>query len=648
MSDPNARCRAIGARCRPGVALIVLLLLGLVFSVPAAARQHHPHKCKHSQATVKIRGKRKCKPIRSVFPKPHTGDERIGAWKTSLNPARSLRDHRGRKLPSLMRGHGEAGRKIYAAIAATMPEGFAHLDALANAQPKSLDRSGLSSAARCGNSGPPETDSFSRTANGVRVDASLRNSGDSKSMVFRVKSGDAFLRTSLDEETCSSLNIPSCPTADGALDSKGDWVKRLQIKVLYFKDADLVSQLVLTETRTTRTSGQTAADAKLDHLDIDDALDVSIFSTKMGDEGGSRENFELKRRVRVNMRSRPESYEPGNKPSETFTGRAPRLAGWDEKGFANLVSGLIGTYRGIETGGGFADTPGKCAELKFSPGSDTLKLRKDQRGKVDVRVESNGAADNRRATAAESVVTRISQANATFNPPTAQGKAVGFDYKVTRAGSAVKVSAGFKATSTAGLAADATWTQPTFQDSVKRITGTFGGEFDYKTGFPDPPDTHFVWNGTVTFTRDNPDDPGAAGSYTLGSGEVDVTATGTYLGCEMSGSKRFTLGPGFGSAMVTSDASGGGAPYSYKIVAYPYALPPVQGASAMDLTLSSCTIFPELNGTTKKAYVSTEIISTGFDPQISADGLSYEGSRSEPVPGSSWKCHWSLQGKLTP
>ena len=378
-----------------------------------------------------------------------------------------------------------------------MPEAFARLDALAAGSPRTLAGRATVSAAGCGRTGAPTADSFSRTVSGVRVDASLTTSGDNKSMVFSVKSGDDFLRTSVDEDTCSPLRIPQCPTAAGAVDSKGPWVKRMQIKVLYFRDAELISQLVLTETRTTRARGQTAADAKLDDLDIDDALAVSIFSTHSGTEGGTHENFELKRRLRVNMRSRPESYSPGNSSSETFTGAAPRLAGWDDTGFANLVSGLIGSYRRVEIGGGFADTPGKCAELKFSPASDTLKLKKGQTGKVQVRVESNGTADNPRATAAKSVIDLTGQENATVTPSSARGDVVPFEYKVTKAGKDIKVRAGFKATSTAGLAAERSLDPADrCEAGVKRISGTFSGAIDTLPSTPGQPGA--IADGTIT------------------------------------------------------------------------------------------------------------------------------------------------------
>jgi hypothetical protein len=615
--------------------VLVLALACLTLAASASAKPGHHHKCKRNQATVKVRGKKRCKPINSVFPKPRAGDERIAAWQTALAPASGLRDRRGRKLLSLKRGHGNAGRRIYAAFAATMPEAFARLDALGET-PRLLRGQAMVSAAKCGSAGSPTTFSFSDTVNGVRVDASLVNSGSSKSLVFSAKSGDLFIRTSLDRDTCSPLNIPDCPTAAGSLDTKGAWVSRLQVKILYFEDADLVSQLILNETRTTRTRGQTAADAKLDHLDIDDALAVSIFSTHEGTEGGSRENVELKRRVRVNMRSQPESYTAGNSASETVSGRSPNLAAWDDTGFGTLVSGLIGAYRSVETGDGFADKPGKCAELKFSPASDTLKLKKGQSGKVKVRVESNGTADNPRATAAKSLIDLTSRANANITPSSGKGDVVPFDYKVNKAGRGIKVSAGFRATSTAGLAKPVTWTQPTSNDVVQTITGTFSGSLTLLVYGPQVHQANFTWTGDVSYKRDDPEETGAAGSYTLESGKVNLTVSGTTaLGCTISGSKQITLGPAYGSATVTGD---GPYRYSFQVSSHDST---GHDTGVVVVTLSSCTNFPELNGTTMNDLFLDFALDTGFgaNASTSADGVQYDGSYSV-LGGASWT--WSL------
>ena len=244
-------------------------------------------------------------------------------------------------------------------------------------------------------------------------------------------------------------------------------------------------------------------------------------------------------------------------PSETYSGTSPKLAGWDETGFSNLVGGLIASYRAAEIGGGFADSPGKCAELKFTPASDTLKLKKGQTGTIwSVRVESNGTADNPRATAAKSAFNRTGQENATVTPGQAQGNVVPFNYTVTKAGAGVKVKATFKATSTAGLAAEASWTQPTDAEApVKRITGTFSGSADI------PEFGNFDWHGTITFARDSPDDPGAAGGYTFSSAAFDLTASGTsgppVNNCKISGSKHFDLGSGYGNGHRHRQWAGG-------------------------------------------------------------------------------------------
>ena len=641
----STQCGAIGARRRPGMgALLVLLVVGLVLSAPAEGKPGG-HKCKRSQATVKVRGKKRCKPIRSVFPRPRAGDERIAAWKTALNPGRGLRDRRGRKLLSLKRGHGRAGQRIYTAMVGTMPQGFARLDALALASPRPLLGRASASAAGCGSTAPTRTDGFSNNVNGTRVDASLRTAGDSKTQVFSSKVGDLFLRTSIEEGTCSPLRIPRCPTASGAVDSKGAWVRRLQIKVLYFKDAELVSQLVVTETRTTRTSGQTAADAKLDHLDIDDSLAVSIFSTSQGTEGGVRESFRLKRAVRVNMRSRPESYSPGNAAFESFDGASPRLADWDDRSFAGVVGSLIFSYRIAESeaiGGGFANTPGMCAELKFSPASDTLTLKQGQRGKVNVRVESNGTADNPRATAAKSAINLTSKENANVTPASGKGKVVPFDYTVTNAGSGITVRAGFRATSTAGLAAPANWTQPTKggEPPVKRITGTFTGSWEHNGA-------RISWTGSVTLTRPNPGDPGAQGGYVQSGGTVTYTASGLdplYQVCAVSHTEQFSLpdNPGRGIATVNGTPPDFGAPYHYMFDVVP------SNTDFMRLTLSGCSSGNEgLNGTTQDVYFGSpmEPLLTGssIQDQTSPDGIVYDGQKT--LRDSQWS--WTLRGKTS-
>ena len=613
---------------------IVLLLLGLLLPAAAAAKPRHHHKCKRSQATVKINGKRRCKPINAVFPKPRVGDERIAAWTTVLNPPRGLRDRRGRKLLSLLRGQGSAGRKLYAALAATMPEGFARLDALD--EPSMRPHAArATSTSGCGGSRIPRDETFvERSVAGVTVSGVEHSSPNGKSLIFRAKLGDKFVRTSVEDSSCGSEPLPECPTAEGVLRSKSSRSER--IAFLLFDDGDLVgSTIVTTETRVSD-RGRTAEDARLDFIDIDYSVNTTVNSGPAS--AMSTHRFTDRRKVLVNMRTRPESYAPGS--ASLSSGGAAKLDDIDEKRFATAVGNLITAYRSRETGAGFADKPGKCAELKFSPASDTLKLRKGQTGKVKVRVESNGTAGNPRATAAKSVVDLTGNANANLTPSSAKGDVIPFDYKVTRAGRGIKVTAGFAATSTAGLAASAIWTQPTDQ-TVQRITGTFSGSEDEIFAGPLLHQTKFRWTGTVTYKRDDTDESGPAGSYTVESGEVNVTASGsTAQGCTLAGSVRADLGPNFGSGTVTGRGAAGGSPFAYALAAFP-ADSSGHGAGEVVVTLSGCTSFPELNGTTMTDMVPGVILDTGYgaDASISADGLQYEGSRSVPG-GASWT--WSL------
>ena len=471
---------------------IVLLLLGLLLPAAAAAKPRDHHKCKRSQATVKVNGKRRCKPINAVFPKPRVGDERIAAWTTVLNPPRGLRDRRGRKLLSLLRGQGSAGRKLYAALAATMPEGFARLDALD--EPSMRPHAArATSTSGCGGSRIPKNENFvERSVAGITVSGEEHSSPNGKSLIFRAKSGDKLVRTSVEDSSCGSEPLPECPTAEGVLRSKSSRSER--IAFLLFEDGELVgSTIVTTETRVSD-RGRTAEDARLDFIDIDYSVNTTVNSGPAS--AMSTHRFTDRRKVLVNMRTRPESYAPGS--ASLSSGGAAKLDDIDEKRFATAVGNLITAYRSRETGAGFADQPGKCAELKFSPPSDTLKLRKGQTGKVKVRVESNGTAGNPRATADESVIDLTSAENANVTPSSARGDVVPFDYKVTKAGNGIKVRAGFKATSTAGLAADASWTQPTAKDVVQTITGTFSGSLDQLFYGPQVHQTHFTWTGNVT------------------------------------------------------------------------------------------------------------------------------------------------------
>jgi hypothetical protein len=636
---------------------LLVLALGLVVALgaetaPAARtapvaeaqkRKPKPKKCKRTQVTVRVAGKKRCLPIRKAFPKPRSGDERVSTALAALRfDLKGGRDRRGRPFPSLGRSYGTAGRKISTALAATLPRLFSLLDGLGS--PGSAFRTAplaVASANDCGGDAGPA--GLSGKIGGVGVGGSAQISGG-KGRATAVADFRGYQVRTEHVVDCEKFELPRCPTAEGVL--KGRWTRETRTSIFVFRDGELLNSTTYTVSRSTELRGQTADDAKLDHVDIDDTVKMSTHL------GGSQQSFgpvsinvTLNRNVRVDMRTRPESYAAGRPSVSAASGfrgllQVPRgaiVAAWqghDDGSFARVADAVIRSYRGAESGGGFADTAGKCAELKFSPASETLTLRKNQTGTVRVRVESNGTSGNPRATAEKSRLTMINPQNATFSPASARGKQVEFDYTVTKAGEGVMVSAGFKATSTAGLAVDATWTQPTEEEAtLEEISGTFQG-FVHHTGA-----INFDWSGTITFTRDDFSGPGVPGNFTLTSGQVDVTVSGrdNVQLCAVNGTRRFQLGQeASGSFGIT-----GGSP-----TAYTYAGDArLSGSAQVMVTLSSCDR-PEDNGTVQPRFIPVFVFLTG-DLETSA-GLTFAGTWGEGDPDTSVRHDWSLRGELTP
>jgi hypothetical protein len=244
--------------------------------------------------------------------------------------------------------------------------------------------------------------------------------------------------------------------------------------------------------------------------------------------------------------------------------------------------------------------------------------------------------------AAKSAIDLTSRENANFTPAGAKGKVIPFDYTVTKAGSGIKVRAGFRATSTAGLAAGATWTQPTkgAEPPVKRITGTYTGSWQYNGARID-------WTGSVTLTRPNPGDPGAQGQYVQTGGMITYTASGLdplYQACSVSHTEQFSLpnNPGRGIAKVNGTPPEFGSPYHYMFDVVP------SNTDFMRLTLSGCSSGNEgLNGTTEDVYFgsTTEPLLTGsgIQDQTSPDGIVYDGQKT--LRDSHWS--WTLRGKTS-
>ncbi len=134
------------------------------------------------------------------------------------------------------------------------------------------------------------------------------------------------------------------------------------------------------------------------------------------------------------------------------------------KSFAAVVDRAIKEYRRRKTSW---QEPNTCAQLTFSPASGSLKLDTGDTGRVVGEVEASrgGRASGRWRL--------VGRKNLTIAPATADGKEPAFQYRVTRGGSKIAVSASFRATSKAGVA-KGTWEQ-NGNDRPQAWVGTITG-----------------------------------------------------------------------------------------------------------------------------------------------------------------------------
>ena len=246
----------------------------LAVAQPAGAAKPKAVTCKAGQVKVKA-GKKKarCRSVRAVLPKPRAVDPRVAFVQSALSlPVPEGKKARGakRRTKSLRRGFGRAGRRAYAKMLKALPKALAVGDL-------------------------------------------------------------AFVIEYSTTVGYRNLDVPACPTASGAADAQRDTLDRLRVDVR--RDGRPVSSQRSSARRQTKTHGQTAGDAKLDTVDVDDA--VTINTTDNGVSIAGR----LTRHMRINMRS--EQVEP-SRSTATFVGAAG-LQPSDNGNFASLAAGIIGT-----------------------------------------------------------------------------------------------------------------------------------------------------------------------------------------------------------------------------------------------------------------------------------------------------------------
>jgi hypothetical protein len=610
-----------------------LALTALVALVPvAAADARKPVRCKAGQVRVKA-GKKtaRCRSVKAVLPKPRAVDPRMAFVKTALNlPVPKGHRHGKRRAKALRKGFGRPGRTAYKKILRALPKALAKVDR------KAPGRAPLARAAQasdpCGGDGTPLGSSTTGDG-GVIMTSDFTTSGMGMRIVFST-GGYAFVIEYFTSQGCNDLDIPACPTAAGAADADSDRLDRIRVEVR--KDGRLVSSQKSSVRRKTKTHGQTAADALLDFVDVDDVVSMNTVANGVTVKG------KLTRRTHINMRTN--TYDP-SQSSASFEG-AQALQKSDNNSFAGLASGIIAGYHGAESnpgrigfGAGWAvfdrpDGGNYCIRAVYSPDVGTLKLRRGATGTFSAKaIASDGGV------AADGRWTATRTNNGTFTPSPASGGAPTIAYHVSSdANPEELLLAGYKVTSTGGVV-ESTWSQDV-EDArpILHIRGSLSGTQTQATGAG--PSVISV-NSNLAFDRSaggfggpaNGSYQSAAGSYTLVASGIDGSGI---TACHQTGSHTFTVPKGESSMQVDGSGPSFDAPYTYTFQVF--SVP-----RAMTATRVGC---PE----SAKDYEGTTFQTGLYSPfqpvrsQRSADGKSYVGSEDQTFAGSGIKFSWSLQG----
>lgn len=584
------------ARALFPVILISAFVALLAASAPATAK---PVKCKGSKIPVTVGKRTTCVPIGKALPKPKQGDPRVADLQESLPFAR----------------FGAAGKRAERKLVRVLPRVLARIDRRAAERTATLGPTAFASA--CSANGPLDAEG---SIGGVGIAASGDNGAQ---LTVRIKGQVYRLRFA----TCggtAGLYVPECPRASGEVSARS----RGSIEVtdeLREDDRVLFRQNTSIDT-VEKGRGQVGADAKLDYLDYGQIKETFIVAT-----GGIVHRGKVERQVRIDMRAG--GYDPAG-TSVKASGDEKASDGAD--GFASAVKYAIRDYRFAEKGGDFLHTDGwttfgrnrgaYCAEPVFSPPSETLKLKKGERGQLGIYAKAR--ADGGKAAGAK--WTLLAPLNATFEPGSSESAGPSFSYTVTNAPAGGRVQVTVKFTSTAGVG-EKTWTQPTEpRESVNHIEGTIGGETS-QTAAVGPPSVQ-KWSGTAGF------DLFAGGVYMLGSGSVSIELSGTdssgVTGCLQSGSAQAPLTSG--SMNVTGSGPEGGPPFDYSIqIAMPFV--------AVKGTRHDCPSGAAMwEGTQFDAVPLWSLNVTG---EQSPDGLTFAGSETESFGGLFQERHWNLLGK---
>jgi hypothetical protein len=453
-------------------------------AVVAKKKKRKAVKCTGSRVRVKLRGRLRCQALRVALPAPRQADPRLvmlqSALATDFAGARDRRHHR--RPPSAAKLFRRVGPRAFRVMRRALPRAVGL-----------LDRAG---AARVG----------ARAATTGCVDTPTPLPGeDSRS--FSEKSGDLSLtvkvgidsleasiankakRVDLAFDLCDvrkSITLPACPSSDGVIDARVSTKATITIALL--EHGKTAQSITTSLDGSTELHGQVADDAQLDFIELRDVLNIKDTTPSRGLLiGASSVTGFFKRHAHVDMRSRPERYQPEDQGtildaslggiagllvgSEFRANATRRLKQTADKLFANTVADAIKEYRERETQW---NNPGTCVDTKFDPASGTLRLREGASGNFTARLiskqDGGTPVGDWRLTA---------PVDATFSPVSAKEAQPSYHYTVLAAGSGIKVGATLRATSKGGVG-QGTWVQDTEGDEGHYYR-VLSGDYDDKS-----------------------------------------------------------------------------------------------------------------------------------------------------------------------
>jgi hypothetical protein len=618
------------------IALVTLAAL-LALGGAGVAEGKQSVRCRAGQVRIKSGKKTRCRPISAVLPKPQKIDPRVVFIKTALDqsvPKGRRHAHGKRRSKPLRTGFGRAGRKAYKKILKALPKALAKVDAKAPGRaPAGLARA-AQAADPCGSGGEPFK-SDTTSDNGVIMTSTLTTAGMGMTAVVSA-GGYSVVIEYFSSQGCGDLEVPDCPTASGAADAAGGSFDRVRIDVR--KDGHLLSSRKSSLRSKMKTHGQTAADAKLDFVDVDTSAVMTTSADGVALKGT------LTRHVHINMRT--EQYDP-ELSTASFEG-AQALQKTNNRSFAALANNIMSIYRsaesapgrlGLRIGWSVFDRVGNsgdyCIHMEYSPPSLTMKLKKGATGTFTGRaIARNGGGP-----AADGRWEQTEAFHGTFSPSPASGGSPTFNYRVTDTTPGELAGVDFKITSTAGVNTSS-WAQETEEFiTIDHVKGNISGSETQATSAGAPSMLSFT--GSVAYDRvfGTPPFGGAEGTFSLVQGDYTLVASGTdgsgVTGCHQTGSKHFTISSGRGSMDIKGTPPSHLGPYAYKFEA----VPPF---ATMTVTRTACPAgAEEWNGTTFQTGLHSPLKT---QRNHGSDGKTYTDSEDQTSGGSGLQLKWAFQG----